>query len=309
MHLKSCDTQLFFSRNDNQDPRLGDFAQASLKADTTHVIWGYPDDEGIRLNGGRPGAAKGPEAIRKTLYKLTPPVFKMTKSPVLGDLGDIDSEGYSLDQRHEFARSLTAQHTAENRKFISLGGGHDYGYSDACGFMQGLGNQEAVIINFDAHLDVRPLDQRGPHSGTPFYRLLNEYSGPRLHFFEVGIQEHCNSQNHLKWATEKGAHVFSQQSLRLSMSPLIECLRPFHGLPLFVSFDIDCLHSAEAPGCSQSWPVGLSLTPLLHLFDELSPRFQWRGLGVYEVAPPLDVDNVTAKAAALLVHKFIFSTL
>jgi formiminoglutamase len=69
------DPAIFFSKNDPQDIRLGDLAKAAsfnspINSDLS--IWGYPDDEGIFLNGGRPGAHKAPEQIRKFFYKMTP---------------------------------------------------------------------------------------------------------------------------------------------------------------------------------------------------------------------------------------------
>src|SRR5260221_12442063 len=58
------DTSLFYERNDPLDPRLGDLVKTAsspqeIKLQKAHAIIGYPDDEGIRLNGGRPGAEIG----------------------------------------------------------------------------------------------------------------------------------------------------------------------------------------------------------------------------------------------------------
>ncbi|MGE3757963.1 MAG: hypothetical protein AB7H97_09410, partial [Pseudobdellovibrionaceae bacterium] len=51
------DLSLFFARNDNQDVRLGDWARNSESFKRSFSILGYPDDEGVKLNGGRVGAA------------------------------------------------------------------------------------------------------------------------------------------------------------------------------------------------------------------------------------------------------------
>ncbi len=65
------------------------------------------------------------------------------------------------------------EQTKAGRIWISLGGGHDYGYGDGAGFIEGhliAGQRRPLILNFDAHLDVRPID-RGFTSGTPFFRI------------------------------------------------------------------------------------------------------------------------------------------
>src|SRR5690606_8383384 len=56
------------------DPRLGRWlaAQRQLTDATRVALVGFPSDEGVRRNGGRPGAALGQRALREALYKLTP---------------------------------------------------------------------------------------------------------------------------------------------------------------------------------------------------------------------------------------------
>src|SRR5688572_13605893 len=67
------DTSLYFTRNDPADPRLGDRVGRGAGAyeTATVAILGCPQDEGVRRNGGRPGAAAGPAEIRRALYKMT----------------------------------------------------------------------------------------------------------------------------------------------------------------------------------------------------------------------------------------------
>ena len=81
------DESVFFSRNDVNDPRLGEIVRHTPdhydKADI--VILGCPQDEGVRRNGGRIGAADAPLAIRKQFYKLT----TMNIGKRIFDLGDV----------------------------------------------------------------------------------------------------------------------------------------------------------------------------------------------------------------------------
>ena len=65
MSLIPVSKDLIFSRNDSTDKRLGEFVQFStienLKKDSFCLL-GYPDDTGIRMNGGRPGSSEAPHS-------------------------------------------------------------------------------------------------------------------------------------------------------------------------------------------------------------------------------------------------------
>lgn len=336
MSFQSVDSALFFSRNDPNDQRLGDLTRAlppsrtsqdfkdtfgeviatSIPEERHFVIAGYPDDEGIRINGGRPGASLAPTEIRRALYKMTPALFpSQSWRAKLWDAGDLSLTGQTLAERHQMAADAAQATLEAGANWIALGGGHDYGFADASGFCRWAQNSSRagsgarpLIINFDAHLDVRPID-RGLSSGTPFFRMLEAYPG--CDFAEIGIQGHCNSRAHLDWVRAKGARVLTQEELQASgeclqtgVTRLLEdwLLKP---RPVFISVDIDGFSSAVAPGCSQSWATGFAASEFFSCLSFLSMRLDVRALGIYEVSPPLDQDNRTAKLAAQIIHRVI----
>lgn len=313
--FKPTAANLFFTKNDPQDLRLGDIVRpASLESATQYKgygICGYADHEGIALNGGRTGAAEAPARIRQFLYKMTPPSLT-TATNTLHDFGDLTTE-QSLDARHLAAEEAVFKMQTAGLCTLSFGGGHDYGFPDASAFLRAHLNrtqQQPVVINFDAHLDVRPVTN-GHHSGTPFYRLLRQFGG-QFRFAEIGLQPQCNSPAHRQWAKEQGAHLVDLKDVCASdgLSALLN-QKFFSTLtqdtPVFISFDIDSLCSAEAPGCSQSWTTGLKLQDYLKFFSSLNRKCDIRGLGIYEVSPPLDIDNLTSKAAALIAYNYLFA--
>lgn len=308
------DKHLLFTKNDKEDPRLGECVHLSDQAmdqdmdqNFDFAVLGYPDDEGIILNGGRPGAHAGPREIRTYLYKMTPSL-NSTRLPRIMDLGNLSNDQLSLADRHAQARKVTAMLAHSGKPWISLGGGHDYGYCDGAGFLDAH-KDNAVLINFDAHMDVRPPN-KGFNSGTPFHRILSEFSG-HVDFAEVGIQNQCNSKAHVEWAQNKGADIFTLDDI--NEKSLLKILQSFmqgkEKKKIFLSIDIDAFTSSEAPGCSQSWTTGLHTQDFLKSFNWLIQEFDVRGIGLYEVSPPLDQDNRTSKLAALIAHNFIFSTL
>jgi formiminoglutamase len=303
VELTPTSPDLFFTKRDSQDQRLGDFVSSSHP---DFFIFGYPDDEGINLNGGRLGASLAPRSIRNFFYRMTPDASVKIR-PVLNDIGDITVTG-TLAERHERGRKLVGDIISKGAHWISLGGGHDYGYCDSTAFVQHYKDQKPVVINFDAHLDVRPSEKTF-NSGTPFYRLMTEF-GSACHFIEVGLQPQCNSPDHARWLTERGGKILWHEKIEEEgILDSLQQLVPLSPHPAFLSIDIDAFTSAIAPGCSQSWASGLEWKEFVQAFDFLVESFDVRGIGIYEVSPPLDQDNQTSKLAALIMHRFVFKTL
>ena len=309
-------TDIFFTKNDPEDIRLGDLARQinfdELKAND-FVMFGYPDDDGIKLNGGRTGAAEAPKLIRQFLYKMTPSYKKAVIKNNIHDYGDLALTTADLAVRHDMARKHLVKCLLKDAKVICVGGGHDYGFADAAAFVdryQATTKKKPIIINFDAHMDVRP-PKNGPNSGTPFYRLYEEHQN-RFHLIEIGIQNQCNSPHHIRWAKERDIEIVDMDTLLTTgwgavwTQTVLKDLSPDQ--PVFISFDIDALTAAEAGGCSQAWATGLKIDDCLRFLTQLYTKCKVRGFGVYEVSPPLDRDFQTSKTAALLLHHFIFNS-
>ncbi len=302
-------SKCLFSKKDPKDKRLGDVVKLIDEGKLSEleknevVLLGYPDDEGVGLNGGRLGASEGPDSIRKELYRMT-----LTKDfPVLKDLGNINTE-IPLEERHELTQNALPKVLQAEARWIGLGGGHDYGYADGSAFLKTVKGQRPLIINFDAHLDVRPLD-KGLSSGTSFYRLLSDFKD--FDFLEIGVQEECNSPDHAEWALSRGAHILWWEDIILSGKaphlPILEFLEPWLAVsqvPTFLSIDIDVFSSAYAKGCSHSLPTGLDPMSFMRVLEVLKQRLNIQVLGIYEVAPKLE-EPYTARLAAQIIHRFI----
>lgn len=276
-------------------------------SDLVATLSGYPDDEGIRINNGKPGAHEAPKVIREFLYKMTPedhwPVH-----PLIFDGGDLDLESKNIEQKQMEARTQVKDHFKNSESLrITLGGGHDFGFPDGAGFLDHFKSNKIkpLIINFDAHMDVRP-SVNGPNSGTPFRQLINEFSS-QFDLLEVGIQPQCNSSSHLRWARENKVKIITIDEVRKSglVNSLKKQIKAQSKRPVFLSLDIDCFCSSLAPGCSASWPGGLTWNEVLPGWQWILKSFDVRSLGIYEVSPILDLNNQTARLAA----KMIFETL
>ena len=314
MIFKRVSENLFFKSQKVNDQRLGERVKTlapneieNWSAKNEHfLIAGYPDDEGIKNNSGRLGAHLAPAKIREFFYKMTP-AYEMNFE--LYDLGDLDPNQGELRERHEKVIEMATKAYQRDFRWIALGGGHDYAYADVAAFISSC-EDRPLIINFDAHLDVRSTE-KGINSGTPFYRILEEFK--EIDFIQIGIQAQCNSLEHRKYCQERNVQIINYDDLRLSGESLSNfCIKRLSHLfskrrKCFFSVDIDGFSNAYAPGCSQSFSTGLHPDEFFQLTSILNRRLDVRGLGIYECSPPLDLDDRTSKLAALILHKFVFS--
>lgn len=309
--FKPINQKLFFKNTKENDPRLGEYVQplqASEILENSYIISGYPDDEGIALNQGRLGAALAPDMIRHYLYKMS--CAFNSSAPHLLDNGNINPD-LELKDKHEKPVSLISQRLLQGAKWISLGGGHDFAYPDGCAFVDYCAEKKLkpLVLNFDAHLDVRSTSQ-GLSSGTPFYRLLEKY--PQIKLLELGIQSQCNSQAHFDWCKNRGVEILTYDDLLVSERDhdkrVIDFILPHitESTAVFLSIDIDGFAACHAMGCSQSWATGFEPNSFLRLISKLKNLTQIPIIGIYEVSPPLDSDNRTSKLAAQLIHRYIF---
>src|SRR5665213_2317879 len=117
------------------DPRLADHwikmewksveKQAAFSKSSKQIaILTYPDDEGVRHNNGRAGAAEGAERILHFLGRM---VYRGKETPPILIISDALNAPY-LEKRHEDAEKRLLHLLKLNCRVITLGGGHDYGF-------------------------------------------------------------------------------------------------------------------------------------------------------------------------------------
>lgn len=302
------DRGLFFTRNDVNDVRLGEIASSSDEdyAAAEIVILGCPQDEGVRRNNGRVGAAAAPDAIRAQFYKLTP--FNIKKR--LFDLGDV-LIGSSLEETHDTQKAVVKQILLDGKRLIILGGGNDISYPDGCAMAEVYGPDKWIGINVDAQLDVRIADQR--NSGTAYRQLLDEGHLLPNYFYEVAYQTHFASPVYYKYLRDHGVNRISLEILRSrehADMELKENIRQrFIGqsssLNTFFGFDIDVVRSADAPGSSAPSPLGLRAGEFITLVKYAASLANTKLIEFTEVNPRYDIDDRTTKLVAIAMHRFI----
>ncbi|MFA6455872.1 MAG: formimidoylglutamase [Bacteroidota bacterium] len=312
-HLTQPDEKLFFSRNDASDPRMGDLVIRGEKHFTDAIvagIIGVPTDEGVKRNGGRIGAKGGPTVIRQEFYKRTAFVIGKEKSPAsvpVFDFGDVKI-GKTLEETHEILADVVHALISANITPIVLGGGHDIAYPNFLGFSKG--KKSVGVINIDTHLDYRKPNPKR-NSGTSFRQMLDHPVSPlnAMNLVEVGIQSFANSSEHYSELVERGATVFSLRDVRedgiTKIMDLAYELSTSNADSLYISFDLDAVHGADAPGVSAPLPTGLTPEEFLTAALFAGKRRKTKLIDIVEMNPKYDVDGRTAKLAALAMMYFL----
>jgi formiminoglutamase len=293
------------------DPRLSDLITTDI-ASADVVILGIPTDDGIARNGGRTGAAQAPDAIRKWLSKLTPyagPQFKQHLNDIqIADAGNV--EGADLEAMHANAQTKVAELVGAGKIVIALGGGHDITYATAKGFASGFGG-EFGLVNIDAHLDVREKKNGQHHSGSSFRLLLEEGIVKSRQFAEVGMQSFVASRDHFDWLLSQGTRILTFEDATTAHLPNAyeECEFAITlgdpDMPVYLSFDMDCVRASDAPGVSAPAPIGFLAEEAYELAVAAGLSKHVLMLDIVEISPPHDIDGRTSRLAARMIAGFL----
>ena len=286
------------------DPRIGHLLGRKLtsQANPQVVIIGFPADEGVRRNGGRTGAALGPDAIRQSFYQMTPLPEQNNsfyeRLEYTRDLGNLETSGNVEDDQEILAEAL-APFLSQHVLSIVLGGGHETAYGHFLGYVKA--QKKISILNWDAHTDVRELKDGLAHSGSPFRQAILHPSQACRSYHVAGLLPTSVAQSHLAFVTEHGGRYEWKESL----SPeRIKAMYTSYSTPVMASFDLDAVDQAFAPGVSAPAVNGLSPDLWLHAAYVAGTCPLVRSMDIVELNPLFDRDQQTARLAALTLWSF-----
>jgi formiminoglutamase len=296
------------------DPRLGECVTfwregAPPLRSGQPVLLGFPQDEGVHRNQGRPGAADAPSAIRHWLYRLTP--WDAAKGAGLAaldllDLGNLRIAGDLEESQQALAEVVAAILTAGAVPIV-LGGGHETAYGHYLGYV--CAGRETAIINLDAHLDVRPLlDGRG-HSGSPFRQALEHPAQPLPgdRYVVLGAQPFAVSWEHRAYVQEKGGVIRWASELADCLEAMFqqECERLSPRCPVYVTLDSDVVRQADVPGVSAPNPLGLPGRAIAACAAAAGACPAVGSFDLVEINPAFDRDGQSARWAAVVLWHFL----
>lgn len=270
------------------------------------AILGFPDDLGVKNNNGRPGASKGPEAFRLAFQKLK---GERTIQESIELDNDVSTDDSNIEQSHNNAANQLKQIHKDAITSIVIGGGHDYAFPHLKGIKEALPeNYKLGCINIDPHFDLRP-DQPKILSGSPFYMALENEVLKGENFIEFGIQRHCNQKSLWEYARNKNIVTIPMEELRFgkAVERFVQVYTKLESIAdrIVISLDLDSVCSAYAPGVSAPATEGFTPSEILQIIAFIAKQEQVISLGIYELNPSLDIDNRTAKLAAVTAYHFM----
>jgi arginase family enzyme len=307
-------------------PRLEDVAPENRPVDW--AIFGVPFDGGVTF---RPGARFGPRAIREASQYLkrfhVPYGVDVCERFSLCDAGDAPVSPYdlsaTLDQVADFATSLADDST----RLLAVGGDHSIAYANirAAYLRGGEPAGGLALVHIDSHLDT--TDQvwgcRWGHA-SPFRRAIEEGLVNPKKMISIGIKGPLNARADLEFAAQHGVTLVMAEELAGCgpSGPGLARLREFAaalggaggnggaagaaggGAECYVSFDIDVIDPAFAPGTGTPAPGGLSSAETFAVLRALR-GLRVAGADVVEVLPDRDPSGITSMLASQVLFEIV----
>jgi agmatinase len=163
-----------------------------------------------------------------------------------------------------------------------------------------------AVVHVDAHYDTSTAEVWGDpwHHGTPLRHAITEGLIAPGALVQIGVRGPCGAADDGQLVAQHGATTISCDAVdERGMAAIVGEVRAALGdRPLYVTFDVDGVDPAFAPGTGTPVPGGLSAREALQLIRGLF-GLRLVGMDVVEVAPPLDFSDLTSHLAAHLLYE------
>ena len=267
---------------------------------------GVPFDIGT---SNRAGARHGPRQIRAESTLMRPYNMATRAAPFdslqVADIGDVATNPFNLMESMRIIEEAYDAILADGCRPLSLGGDHTIVLPILRAMCKKRG--PVGVVHIDAHADVNDtmFGEKITH-GTPFRRLAEEGLIDPHRVVQIGLRATGYTAEDFDWSRDQGFRVVqAEECWHKSLNPLMAEVREQMGSgPVYISFDIDGLDPAYAPGTGTPEIGGLTTIQGLEIIRGC------RGLDIVggdlvEVAPPYDPSGNTAMLGANLLYEML----
>lgn len=267
---------------------------------------GVPFDIGT---SNRSGARFGPRAIRAESALIRPYNMATRAAPFdslqVADIGDVAINTFNLQASIDIIENAYDRIVAGGCRPLTMGGDHTI----VLPILRALHRRHGPlgVIHVDAHADVNDVmfGEKIAH-GTPFRRIAEEGLVDGRRVAQIGLRASGYTAEDFDWPRSRGFRVVQAEDCwHKSLAPLMSELKGEIGAgPVYISFDIDGLDPAFAPGTGTPEIGGLTVMQGLEIIRGC------RGLDIVggdlvEVSPPYDISGNTALTAANLLFEML----
>jgi agmatinase len=219
------------------------------------------------------------------------------------DIADVGDFGIVHGNIQGTLARIEAQ-AAKLSHLVALGGDHTI----TIALLRALSRRKGPLglVHFDGHVDTWPesFGLVWGH-GSPFYHAIEEGLVDPNRMIQIGIRSPLHRAV-FDWTTGKGVTVVNAEEVHESGPKAVaEQIRSVLGDgPAYLSFDVDALDPAFAPGTGTPEVGGLATWQARAILRRLA-GIRFAGMDVVEVSPPYDVAEITALAAATIAWDYI----
>lgn len=227
------------------------------------------------------------------------------------DFGDVPLHPTNLAESIERLRISVKEMLEKDscQRYIMLGGDHGVSYPSIRAFNEHFG--QIGVIQWDAHHDVRNLEDGGRTNGTPFRSLLEGGFLKEGHLVQIGIRDYANAKEYHEYAKQKGVSVYTMEDVELTgivqivkkeldrLSKLVDII--------YLSVDMDVVDQAFAPGCPAIGPGGITSRELLASISTAASHEKVKAMDIVEIDPTKDFRDITSRLGAAAMLRFMFS--
>ena len=296
----------------NEVPRFAGIATfmrlpgTSDPEDLDVAVVGVPLDTGT---SNRPGARFGPRGIRSESVLIRPYNMATRAAPFdslrIDDTGDVAASPYDLQAAVSAIETHYDSLLAHDLVTASIGGDHTV----VLPILRSMAKKHGPVglVHVDAHTDINDtmFDSKIAH-GTPFRRAVEEGLLDASRVVQIGVRGTGYAADDFDWSREQGFRVVpAEECWHRSLEPLMAEVRDqVGGGPVYLSFDIDGLDPAFAPGTGTPEVGGLTMPQALEVIRGCR-GLDLVGCDLVEVAPIYDTSGMTSLVGANLVYEML----
>ena len=270
------------------------------------AIVGVPYDGGTSY---RPGARLGPREIRAQSSLIRPYSYFQKVAPFdvlnVADVGDVDAPPVSIERCYEAVESRIGSLADAGARPIVIGGDH----SISLPILRALAKRHGplALVQFDAHIDTWDEYFGGKYfHGTPFRRAIEENLIDGRRFVQVGIRGPMYGEDDFDFHRQHGITMIDIDQVKTGgIAATVERVRAIVSGPVYITFDIDSVDPAFAPGTGTPEIGGLTSHDAQQLVRGLA-GLSLVGGDIVEVSPLFDgPGQITALLAANIMFELL----
>jgi guanidinobutyrase len=267
---------------------------------------GVPLDIGT---SNRSGTRFGPRQIRAESALLRPYNMATRAAPFdslqVADIGDVATNPYDLKKSVAIIEAAYDAILAHGCRPLTLGGDHTL----TLPILRAMRRRHGPVglVHVDAHADINEaMFGEAIAHGTPFRRAVEEELLDTRRVVQIGLRGTGYAADDFDWPRRQGFRVIqAEECWHTSLAPLMaEVREQIGGGPVYLSFDIDSLDPAFAPGTGTPEIGGLTVMQGLEVVRGCR-GLDLKGCDLVEVSPPYDPAGTTALVGANLLFEML----